>query len=130
MTRDKSEYLQNWLFRADEDMAVMNNLVKSGANKYTSTICFHAHQAVEKYLKAFLVYHDVDFPRTHDLDFLLIECRKIDEHAFDINLKSLTDYGVSVRYPDDFFIPDITETLQYQAIADNIKNIVKERVII
>jgi len=130
MTRDKSEYLQHWLFRADEDMDVLNNLVKSGASKYTSTICFHAHQAVEKYLKAFLVYHDVNFPRTHDLDFLLIECQKIDENAFDINLKSLTDYGVSVRYPDDFFIPDITETLEYQEIANNIKNIVKERVII
>jgi hypothetical protein len=40
MTRDKSEYLKNWLFRADEDMAVMNKLVKSGANKYTVLFVF------------------------------------------------------------------------------------------
>ena len=128
MTRDKSDYIKNWLFRADEDIAVINNLIRSGTTNYTSTICFHAQQAVEKYLKAFLAFHDIDFPRTHDLDFLLIECQKIDEEDFDINLKSLTDFGVSIRYPDDFYIPDEKEALDYQDIALEIKGIVKKKI--
>lgn len=33
-------------------------------------VAFHAHQAVEKALKAALVLSDVDPPRTHDLDAL------------------------------------------------------------
>ncbi len=80
--------------------------MNAGAEYYTSSICFHAQQASEKFLKAFLAYYDVDFPRTHDLDFLLIECQKINNEAFQIDFKSLTDFGVSVRYPDDFYIPD------------------------
>ena len=125
MTKDKDEYINNWLFRANEDIAVIESLVNAGVEYYTSSICFHAQQASEKFLKAFLAYHDVDFPRTHDLDFLLIECQKIDKEAFQIDFKSLTDFGVSVRYPDDFYIPDEKEALEYRDIAISVKEIVE-----
>ncbi len=125
MTKDKDEYINNWLFRANEDIAVIESLVNAGVEYYTSSICFHAQQASEKFLKAYLAYHDVDFPRTHDLDFLLIECQKIDKEAFQIDFKSLTDFGVSVRYPDDFYIPDEKEALEYRDIAISVKEIVE-----
>lgn len=64
MTKDKTEYIKNWLFRANEDIAVIASLVNSGAKYYTSSICFHAQQASEKFLKAFLAYHNVDFQNT------------------------------------------------------------------
>jgi HEPN domain-containing protein len=82
MTRDKAEYIKNWLFRANEDIAVIKSLVNDGVEFHTSSICFHVQQASEKFLRAFLAYHDVDFPRTHDLDFLLLECQKINKEAF------------------------------------------------
>ena len=73
-----------------------------------------------------MVNHDVDFPRTHDLDFLLLECKKINKEAFqDINLKSLTEFGVSVRYPDDFYIPSESEAVEYHQISKEIKGIVE-----
>jgi HEPN domain-containing protein len=124
MKKEKAEYIKNWLFRANEDIAVINDLVNFGTEYYTSTICFHAQQATEKYLKAYLVYHNVDFPRTHDVDYLLMECQKINKEAFDVDLKSLTDFGVSVRYPDDFFIPEVKEALEYRDIALEIKSVV------
>ena len=126
MTRDKAEYIKNWLFRANEDIAVIKSLVNDGAEFYISSICFHAQQASEKFLKAFLAYHDVDFPRTHDLDFLLLECQKINKEAFQIDFKSLTDFGVSVRYPDDFYIPDEEEALEYRDTAISVKEIVEK----
>jgi HEPN domain-containing protein len=125
MSTDKSDYISNWLFRANEDIAVINNLIEAGAEFYTSTICFHAQQASEKFLKAFLAYHDIDFPRTHDVDFLLKECRKIGRDAFNIDVKSITDFGVSVRYPDDFYIPDVKESIEYSDIALLIKQTVE-----
>jgi HEPN domain-containing protein len=125
MTKDKSDYIKNWLFRANEDVAVMDSLVKSGAEYYTSSICFHAQQASEKFHKAFLAYHDIDFPRTHDLDYLLLECQKLDKEAFQIDFKSLTDFGVSVRYPDDFYIPDEKEALEYRDAALTVKETVE-----
>ena len=117
MTQDKREYLKNWLIRAKEDYSVIESLVDSGIEFYTSTICFHAQQAVEKYLKAFLIFHDVDF--------LLMECQKIDSENFDVDLKSLTEFGVSVRYPDDFYIPGVKETTEYIEIVQEVKEIVE-----
>jgi HEPN domain-containing protein len=125
MTKDRAEYIKNWLFRANEDIAVINSLVNAGAGYYTSSICFHAQQASEKFLKAFLAYHNVNFPRTHDLDYLLLECQKINQEAFQIDFKSLTDFGISVRYPDDFYIPDEKEALEYRDTALYVKEIVE-----
>lgn len=128
MSQEKEEYIRNWLYRAKEDVAVIENLIDSGIEFYTSTICFHAQQAVEKYLKSFLIYHDVDFPRTHDVDFLLIECQKIDNINFDFDFKSLTEFGVSVRYPDDFFVPGVSETKEYSEIAKEVQGTVERMI--
>jgi HEPN domain-containing protein len=128
MTKDQKNYLKNWLFRANEDIAVIENLSESGIEFYASTICFHAQQAVEKFLKAFLIFHNIDFPRTHDLEFLLFECQKIDQSGFDFG--SLTDFGVSVRYPDDFFVPDKEDTILYLKIALQVKKVVEDKITI
>src|SRR5512133_1327245 len=128
MTQEQNDYLRNWLYRADEDIAVIDSLFIADPAFYSSTICFHAQQAVEKYLKAFLVYHNVDFPRTHDVDFLLIECKKIDSTDFNVDLGSLSDFGVNIRYPDDFYIPDKEETVQYHDTAHAIQKIVEKKI--
>ena len=108
----------------------MKDLHKSNPEGFTSTICFHAQQTVEKYLKAFLALHDVDFPRTHDLDYLLMECQKIDKDSFNVDLKSLTEFGVSVRYPDDFYIPTMKESKEYSEIAITISEIIEKLITI
>jgi hypothetical protein len=38
----------------------------------------------------------------------------------------MTDFGVSVRYADDFYIPDVNETLVYRDIALEIKDTVEK----
>jgi len=45
---------------------------------------------------------------------------------FDIDLGSLTDFGVSIRYPDDFYLPDKDETAQYRVIALKVKKIIED----
>jgi HEPN domain-containing protein len=128
MNIDQVEYLKNWLFRAREDIAVIESLYNTDPVLYASTICFHAQQAVEKFLKAFLVFNNVDFPRTHDVDFLLLECQKIDSNEFNVELESLSDFGVTIRYPDDFYIPDKEETIQYRDVAYAIQEIVEKKI--
>jgi HEPN domain-containing protein len=128
MIDDQKEYISKWLYRANEDIAVINNLYQTDPVYYSSTICFHAEQAVEKFLKAFLVYNNVDFPRTHDVDFFLMECKKIDSPDFDLDLDSLADFGVDIRYPDDFYIPDKEETIKYRDISLTVKKIVEQKI--
>ena len=128
MTKDQNEYLKNWLILANEDIAVIDNLFKSDLELYARAICFHAQQAAEKFLKAFLIYKNVDFPKTHDLEFLLSECKKLDKSGFDFDFGSLTDFGVSVRYPDDFIIPEKEDTAHFRQIAKEVKKVVEARI--
>jgi len=126
---DLRDYIEKWLFRAGEDISVIDRLMESDPNAYASSICFHAQQAVEKYLKAFLAYKQMDFPRTHDVDYLLRECqRRTCGFLEGIDLKSLTDFGVSVRYPDDFYVPDPSETAYYAQVAKKVEKAVLEQI--
>jgi HEPN domain-containing protein len=66
-------------------------------------ICFHAQQCVEKYLKALLTLHAIDFPKTHDLLDLL---RRIPpSEAVRIRpeeIGGLNRYSIEGRYPGDW----------------------------
>ena len=61
---------QEWLAHADGDLHYAR-LGQKDAEALESLIVFHAQQAIEKALKAVLVEHEVDFPRTHDLEQLV-----------------------------------------------------------
>jgi HEPN domain-containing protein len=62
----------------------------------TDTVCFHCQQAVEKCLKAFLVKHQIEFPKTHSIMTLINLCSKADSSFKEKLLKAdiLTDYAV------------------------------------
>ena len=64
-------------------------------------VCYHCEQAAEKMLKGFLVYHNVDVPKTHDLGQLCELCGNIDSTFEDIIgiCLDLSPYAVQVRYP-------------------------------
>lgn len=42
----------------------------------------------------------------------------------------MTDFGVSVRYPDDFYIPEPVEAKDYYEIATVVKKIVERLIIL
>jgi len=131
MDQAKRDYLAQWYYKADEDVLVLEELLSREAIHYTGAICFHAQQAVEKYLKLFLIFHDVEFKKVHDVDYLLNECKKIDALNFEnVELKSLTDYGVAVRYPDDFINPSLADAEYYSEVAQQVKRIVYKLVVL
>ena len=70
---------------------------------FANAVAFHCQQAAEKYLKAFLVWSEVDFPKTHDLKELLNLAEPVSRELA-VGLKNvivLTRYGVDLRYPGD-----------------------------
>ena len=80
--------------------------------------CFHAHQMAEKCLKAFLAYHRVAFPYTHNLTKHIEATAAIDP-AFRSLLSTvapLTPYAVELRY-DDSFWPSQQEAEEARAVA-------------
>ena len=111
----KRELVGQWLSKADDDLGVARHLV--GQGEYLTAAAFHAQQAAEKYLKAFLVEHQVEFPKTHDLDELLDLVATADEGLSGSlrDAASLTPYGVEVRYPGD--APELGEDETRQAVG-------------
>ena len=111
----RRELYEKWIRRADEDLAVADQLLLDGV-PYFGSIGFHAQQAAEKFLKAFLVWHQIEFPKTHDLSKLLeliAQCDKPLSESLQ-GILVLTVYGVDTRYPDD--LPDLTKNEATQAV--------------
>ncbi|MFH1116033.1 MAG: HEPN domain-containing protein [Pseudomonadota bacterium] len=65
-----------------------------------SVFGFHAQQAVEKALKAWLTLRGVAFPKTHDLRLLmnLLQTRTHEDCECFLELADLTDFAVQFRY--------------------------------
>ena len=91
-----------WVAKADKDFQAAVRLLDEGAY-FREIVGFHSQQAAEKYLKALLVRHQVEFPKTHDIGELLDLMARIDSSAAgalrDADL--LTPLGVEIRYPGD-----------------------------
>ena len=114
--RTKQAMVEQWLRKADDDLAVAEYLVSS-VRPYYGAVGFHAQQAAEKYLKAFLVGRQIEFPKTHDLDRLLDLVAGADVRLAD-SLRTasvLGVYGVEIRYPTD--LPDLTLQQAKEAVS-------------
>ena len=94
-------YVLPWIERAESDISVAHYIAENMHPVSTEIVCFHCQQAVEKYLKAFLVYNDQEPPKTHDLAELIRQCRTFDADFFELNQKCkfLMPFAVRTRYP-------------------------------
>jgi HEPN domain-containing protein len=87
-----------WTFFADKDLSAAECLAK--APDLAEGVIFHAQQAVEKYLKAFLAAHGILIQKIHDLPKLYGEVKKIKDFGFDeMVLAELTNLYIENRYP-------------------------------
>lgn len=127
MNQATIDFIKQWLLKANEDLLVVNKLTEFEIVA-TSSVCFHCQQAVEKFLKAFLIANGVDIKKTHNIEFLLSECSDIDIDFDKIDPKELSDFGVDTRYPGDIYIPDESETLEYKKLAFEIKDFVENKI--
>src|SRR5437868_1227310 len=96
----KSNY-EAWAKRAESDL-LASRVLAATANPPWEIICFHAQQAAEKFLKAFLIKNGWSLRKTHDLSTLLAEAVRHDGKlaALDSECRELTPYIISGRYPD------------------------------
>ncbi len=123
------EVIKNWIKKADEDLKVVRHELNQPAEeRATGAICFHAQQAAEKYMKAYLLTKSIDLPKSHDLEYLLAVCADNDKDFEKLDIGNLTDYAVSVRYPDDFYTPSFEEAIKASELANNIKQFVSKKI--
>ncbi len=119
------EYLKRWLIKANNDLKVAENELKMPLEeRVTEAVCFHSQQAVEKFLKAYLITKNIEFGKTHNLEYLLELCIKVDLDFKEIDVGNLTFYAVEVRYPNEFYIPTTKEAEECIKIARKVKEFV------
>jgi HEPN domain-containing protein len=92
--------VREWLAKADEDFAFAQINFQEG-KPFFAQICFHFHQAAEKYLKSYIVAHELDFQKTHDLVLLLRICSEHDPAAARLReaCEYLLPFYLDTRYP-------------------------------
>ena len=64
---------EKWFKKAEGDLIIISSVISLNDAPY-DLCCFHAQQASEKYLKAYLISVNKDFPKIHDLFKLLHIC--------------------------------------------------------
>lgn len=101
---DKLEIVRSWFRKAENDLVTAEHTMTMETPP-TDTVCFHAEQCAEKYLKGFLTYHQIEFPKTHSIETLAALCTSVDP-AMGGELEDaevLSSYGVEVRYPPEIY---------------------------
>jgi HEPN domain-containing protein len=87
-------------------------------------------QCVEKYLKAFLIFHGKEIRKTHIIEELIRECIEIDssfQQLFEIKAHTLTDFAVELRYPSDVSLPSNEETEEAIEITKKVRQFVLKK---
>lgn len=115
MAETFKDQAKEWFERGNHDIETAQLLFDERG--YTDSIAYHIQQAIEKYLKGYLVLHGKKPPKIHELDTLL---HKIAE--FDNSLLSYLDicekasrYYIEERYP-----PGPLVQYEYQEIKSDL----------
>jgi len=123
------EVVRQWIQKAENDLKTARDELATD-EPATDTICFHGQQCAEKYLKAFLVFHQRHFRRTHDIAELIELCKEVREsfnELYEAGADQLTIYATHVRYPDDFHMPGLAETHACLQRASSVREFVLAR---
>jgi len=87
---------------ADEDLRLARHGLTLRTGCPHRLIAYHAQQCAEKSLKAYLVFHNVDFPFTHNLARLRELCGEIAEWPESVQgVDTLTPFAITARYPGE-----------------------------
>ena len=127
MTLQEKEYINAWLTKAEHDILSAQRLLEIEP-MILDTACFHCQQAVEKYLKAYIIYNDAEVEKTHDIVFLLDLCKSFDDDFSTIEPANINAYAVRGRYPDMNLMPEKEEAQAYYQLALEIKALVLSKV--
>lgn len=128
MQRDEKviQVVREWIEKAENDLKNAAYTLKMGEECPTDTTCFHAQQCVEKYMKAFLTFKGIDFPKIHDIGELLFFISKSARPQLTVeDQRRLTAYATVTRYPGGYEPIPLAEARNAVAIARRLRKEVR-----
>ncbi len=117
-----------WLQRAKSNMARTKSGRVSPDILYED-LCYDAQQAVEKAFKSACIIHEIVFPKTHDIAYLieLLEKGNVEVPGELQNAKILTGYAVETRYPGDYEPVNEDDYLNAMQLAEKVLKWVEKK---
>ena len=121
----RSRLVKQWLDKAEADLQAAESLF-SHIPPLLYPACFFSQQAAEKYLKALLTHHNVEFPKTHVIGELLDLLASVDAPlALSLaGVTALSPYSVEIRYPGDMPEPTVAEAQEALRLAHFVREAV------
>lgn len=116
-------YPLDWFKKGQQDLKAVETLLSSDNLEVAS---FHIQQAIEKYLKGYLLSKGWELRRIHDLEELLDEAVSYDANfeKFRSLCQVATEYYIEERYP--FIIPSSLNKQELQEALRNTEERVKK----
>jgi HEPN domain-containing protein len=120
---NKLKKVLTWLEYANDDLKTAQIIFLLSSNIPYRIIAYHSQQSAEKFIKAFLVFHSIDFPYTHNISALIELCEPI----VDLNkklksAKGLSKYAVAMKYPNEYLKITKGEAKKSIEIAAKVKD--------
>jgi HEPN domain-containing protein len=105
---DREEELRQWIELPANNLRTAEYIAENMHPIPHEIVCNLCHQAAEKYLKAYLFFSYIEFPKIHDLPRLLVLCIKHLQNFSGLAKKCgfLNKYGVMPKYPNQLQILD------------------------
>jgi HEPN domain-containing protein len=119
---------REWVVRAERDLAAAAHDL-TAEPPFLHEVAFHAQQAAEKILKAFLTWNGKPFRKTHNLEELGQQCITVvpELKAIVDRAVPLTDYAWKFRYPGEPDEPEHDEAEAALAIARDLVDVILGR---
>ena len=118
--------VREWVIKAENDLKTAVHTLGLEDTCPTDTVCFHAQQCAEKYLKAFFTLQSIPFPRTHDIEDLYRLLPHDTEVALQVEQqRMLTRYATVTRYPGTYEPVTFKEAQEAVAMARKVRQCVR-----
>ena len=133
-----NKYFREWLKYAEENFEGGKILFNNSTENFKTLVCYNMQQAVEKYLKAYLVANGIEIDErhrehyTHNIAELIEKCKEIDpdfDKLYNIEPDRLTDYAINLKYPSNKLKTlSIEDEAQAISIAEQVKTFVVKKI--
>lgn len=125
---EQIDLIKRWIQKGDHDLGTAK-ITFLHIPEYLDTVTYHCQQAVEKYLKSYLIFLSTNFRFTHDLIYLIELISRTDpdcERYYD-PVSELQSYAVEVRYPNETIYLTDAEVKNALKIAKEIRDFVTNK---
>ena len=92
---------KKWFYIGNNEFGFACLGMEDKEDKFYAQVCFMFQQAIEKYLKGYLVAHNIKVKKVHDLGYLCKQCSAVNKEFMDFynDCKIVNQYYIPARYP-------------------------------